>query len=226
MLHEPTPEGEVRQRQGPRKHSGDCPKFGACEQPHLMLSYVDARYVMDKLDHLGPENWQDRYVDRAGGSVRCGIGLLIDGEWVWKWDVGTESDIEPEKGSYSESFKRAGVKWGIARDLYSHKAATVPRTAPAQRIAAVAAAQPPAASAVSAGDPDEPPFPGFEEAPVETAEDGHCPAHRLAWALQPAGTSKSTGKAFGAFWKCPSDDRPWCTSKPSKAWIARHELDQ
>jgi len=121
VLHEPTPEAEVRQRQGPRKHAGDCPKFGACPQPHMMLDYIDARYVMDKLDHLGPENWQDRYIDRTGGSVRCGIGILVDGEWVWKWDVGTVSDIEPEKGSYSEAFKRAAVKWGVGRDLYGKK---------------------------------------------------------------------------------------------------------
>jgi hypothetical protein len=133
VLHEPTPEAEVRQRQGPRKHAGDCPKFGTCPQPHMMLDYIDARYVMDKLDHLGPENWQDRYIDRTGGSVRCGIGLLVDGEWVWKWDVGTVSDIEPEKGSYSEAFKRAAVKWGIGRDLYGHKPAAAATEPPARR---------------------------------------------------------------------------------------------
>jgi hypothetical protein len=101
----------------------------------MMLDYIDARYVMDKLDHLGPENWQDQFVDRPDGSVRCGIGLLVGGDWVWKWDVGTVSDIEPEKGSYSEAFKRAGVKWGIGRDLYGHKAT---RSAPQPRRAAPA----------------------------------------------------------------------------------------
>lgn len=136
VLHEPTPAAEVKQRQGPRKHAGDCPKFGACPQPHMMLDYVDARYVMDKLDHLGPENWQDRYIDRPGGSVRCGIGLLVDGEWVWKWDVGTISDIEPEKGSYSEAFKRAAVKWGVGRDLYGHKPAAGAARPPARRVTA------------------------------------------------------------------------------------------
>ena len=124
ILYDATPPEEVKQRQGPRKHQGDCPKFGACPQPHMMLDYVDARYVMDKLDRLGPENWQDLFVDRPDGSVRCGIGIHIGDEWIWKWDVGTVSDIEPEKGAYSEAFKRAGVKWGIARDLYGHKAGT------------------------------------------------------------------------------------------------------
>ena len=228
MLYEPTPPDEIRHRQGPRKHSGDCPKFGACPQAHLMLDYIDARYVMDRLDYLGPENWQDRYVDRPGGSVRCGIGLLVDGDWVWKWDVGTQSDIEPEKGSYSEAFKRAAVKWGIGRDLYG-KGTTAPP--PAQRAPA-----PPAARPAPASDPDEPPFAGFEHDELtfsELAESGrvqdkddYCPDNRLAWALQPAGANKTTGKAYGAFWKCASDERPWCTSKPSKAWVARHELDQ
>ena len=124
ILYDTTPPEEVKQRQGPRKHQGDCPKFGACSQPHMMLDYVDARYVMDKLDRLGPENWQDLFVDRPDGSVRCGIGIHIGDDWIWKWDVGTVSDIEPEKGAYSEAFKRAGVKWGIARDLYGHKAGT------------------------------------------------------------------------------------------------------
>lgn len=105
-LYAPTPRDEIRQRQGPGGR---------------MLDYVDARFVMDRLDELGPENWQDRFEDRSDGSVRCGIGVLVDGEWVWKWDVGDPSDIEPEKGAHSGAFKRAGVKWGIARDLYGHK---------------------------------------------------------------------------------------------------------
>lgn len=119
ILREPTPPDRVLERQGNRKHQGDCQKqYGVCQLPHAMLDYVTARYVMDRLDSIGPDNWQDRYVDRPDGSVRGGIGILIDGEWVWKWDVGTESDIESDKGSYSDAFKRAAVKWGIARDLY------------------------------------------------------------------------------------------------------------
>jgi hypothetical protein len=147
ILYDTTPPEEVKQRQGPRRHQGDCPKFGACPQPHMMLDYVDARYVMDKLDRLGPENWQDLFVDRPDGSVRCGIGIHVGDEWIWKWDVGTVSDIEPEKGAYSEAFKRAGVKWGIARDLYGHKAGT--SQPPAQRPRE----EPAAARARAARDP-------------------------------------------------------------------------
>lgn len=45
----------------------------------------------------------------------------IDNSWVWKWDMGTESDFEEEKGEASDAFKRAAVKWGIGRFLYDIK---------------------------------------------------------------------------------------------------------
>jgi hypothetical protein len=50
-----------------------------------------------------------------------------------------------------------------------------------------------------------------------------CPDHELAWVLKPGGTSKTTGKPYDAFWACPSDERPFCKNKPSRAWQARHE---
>jgi hypothetical protein len=172
-----------------------------------MLDYVDARYVMDKLDHLGPENWQDQFVDRTDGSVRCGIGLLIGGDWVWKWDVGTVSDIEPEKGSYSEAFKRAGVKWGIGRDLYDHRptrsapaAQNRPTPAPTPvRAAVVVPMAAPLPTGYDSGGPPEPPFedggfaPGeldrfFEGGPAVAVSNFRqpnvgdlCPKHNVPW---------------------------------------------
>jgi ribosomal protein L34E len=38
---------------------------------------------------------------------------------VDKEDVGTESNTEAQKGLASDSFKRAGVNWGIGRELYT-----------------------------------------------------------------------------------------------------------
>jgi len=38
--------------------------------------------------------------------------------WVTKSDGAEDSTIEAVKGAYSDSFKRACVKWGIARYLY------------------------------------------------------------------------------------------------------------
>lgn len=84
------------------------------------LAYIDARDVMDLLDEVvGPENWQCDYRDVAG-KVYCGIGIRdTDNGWVWKWDVGTETDFESDKGEASDAFKRAAVKWGVGRFLYS-----------------------------------------------------------------------------------------------------------
>lgn len=83
-----------------------------------VLAYIDARYVMELLDEcVLPENWQDRYEDTPGG-YRCGIGVFVNGQWVWKWDAHGQTDVEPVKGGHSKALVRAGVKWGIARDLY------------------------------------------------------------------------------------------------------------
>lgn len=83
------------------------------------VAYIDARDVMDKLDEVcGPQNWQDKYVFE-GEKLIAGIGIKVNvNEWVWKYDTGTESDYEGEKGIFSDAFKRAGVKWGIGRFLY------------------------------------------------------------------------------------------------------------
>lgn len=82
------------------------------------VAYIDARDVMDTLDSVvGPENWQDDY-QLVDGKLLAGIGIKCGEEWVWKWDTGTESNMEKEKGQMSDAFKRAGVKWGIGRFLY------------------------------------------------------------------------------------------------------------
>jgi hypothetical protein len=83
------------------------------------VAYVDARNVMDLLDEVcGQGNWQDDY-QLVGNQLFAGIGIKVEDEWVWKWDTGSESNIEKEKGQVSDSFKRAAVKWGVGRFLYS-----------------------------------------------------------------------------------------------------------
>jgi hypothetical protein len=115
-LNDPTPPSEIKKRQGPGGRT---------------LDYIDARFVMDRLDAaVGQENWQDKFEDLPNGSVRCGIGIRQKDGWVWKWDVGDVSDIEPVKGAHSDAFKRAAVKWGIGRDLYGDHPAPRPAQAP------------------------------------------------------------------------------------------------
>ena len=92
----------------------------------ICIPYLDSRQVQELLDKVClPENWQDDYKS-VDGKVYSGIGIRIEGEWIWKWDVGTESKIEAEKGEASDSFKRAAVKWGIGRHCYEMGAYKLP----------------------------------------------------------------------------------------------------
>ena len=84
-----------------------------------LLLYKTARADMDILDETyGPENWQNDY-KTIKDNMSCGIGVFNGTSWVWKWDCGTESNTEKEKGEASDSFKRASVRWGIGRELYT-----------------------------------------------------------------------------------------------------------
>jgi len=96
----------------------------------IPLAYIDARDVMERLDFVvGPENWQCRYpyegccevgIRMNAGTVRqTKEGDFVDiSHWVWKSNGAGKTDIEGEKGQYSDAFKRAAVLWGIGRYLY------------------------------------------------------------------------------------------------------------
>ena len=84
-----------------------------------LLLYKTARTDAALLDEtFGPSAWQNDYrvID---GKLFCGIGIKCGSEWVWKWHVGTESNMEAEKGQASDALKRAGFVWGIGTELYS-----------------------------------------------------------------------------------------------------------
>lgn len=122
ILQSPTPEDKIKHRPSGKD------KFGK----EKILDYVDARFCMDRLDEaVGALNWKQEF-QSINGSLFCGVSILYEGQWITKWDCGTESNFEKEKGLASDSFKRACVSWGIARDLYdaSRKKAhsNVPKT--------------------------------------------------------------------------------------------------
>lgn len=86
-----------------------------------VLLYKTARTDADMLDEtIGPEFWENDF-KLIDGVLYGGIGVDYDhtGSLVWKWDAGTESNTEAEKGRASDAFKRAGFKHGIGRELYS-----------------------------------------------------------------------------------------------------------
>lgn len=203
-LHGTTPQEARKTRPGPGGGS---------------LTYVDARYVMQMLDmEVGPGNWQDEYAIGPGGKVSCRIGIFVeDRGWVWKGDGAGNTDIEGDKGSFSDAFKRAAVKWGIGRDLYGDTTTQVQAQASAPVIAA-------AQSALDAGGGPREVMAAAVAASDPLFDDGTCPQHGLAWVLKPGGVSKASGKPYDPFWTCPSTERPYCKQKPSKAFVARREV--
>lgn len=86
----------------------------------MALAYITSRAVMDRLDEvISPENWRDEYLPGPDGGLICGLSIRVNGEWVTKWDGAENTQFEEIKGGLSGAFKRAGVKWGIGRYLYS-----------------------------------------------------------------------------------------------------------
>lgn len=86
-----------------------------------LLLYVTSRAGQVLLDEkYGPLGWQDSY-KVIDGDLYCSISAWDNGkqQWVTREDVGTASYTAKEKGRASDAFKRACVKHGIARELYS-----------------------------------------------------------------------------------------------------------
>lgn len=86
-----------------------------------LLLYKTARCDRAILDEeFGVMSWQNDF-KVIDGKMYGGIGVYSNdlSEWIWKWDCGTESNMDKEKGEASDCFKRAGFKWGIGIELYS-----------------------------------------------------------------------------------------------------------
>jgi len=102
-----------------RAEEVECRVAQCSEKGLSLLLYKTARVDMDLLDEVvGAENWQKDY-KTVDGKLFCGIAVKCDGEWIWKWDVGTPSNMEAEKGQVSDAMKRAGFCWNIGRELYT-----------------------------------------------------------------------------------------------------------
>lgn len=85
-----------------------------------LLLYKTARVDRAILDEMFGFRWQNDF-KVIDGKMYGGIGIFDSElkEWVWRWDCGTESAAEAEKGQASDCFKRAGFKFGIGIELYS-----------------------------------------------------------------------------------------------------------
>lgn len=95
-------------------------RVGTCSDKGVsLLLYKDARVDMALLDEtVGPMNWKREHCRE---NANCIISIWDEDkkQWISKEDTGTESNTEAEKGLASDSFKRAGVNWGIGRELYT-----------------------------------------------------------------------------------------------------------
>ncbi len=82
----------------------------------LVVAYIDARDVMERLDDVVGPDWSDRY-EKAGTAKGLVCYLTVCG--VTRADVGDDdNENEPVKSAFSDAFKRAAVKFGVGRFLY------------------------------------------------------------------------------------------------------------
>lgn len=96
-----------------------------------LLLYVTSRAGQTMLDEkYGELGWKDSY-KIVGGELYCTISVWDKEkeQWISKEDIGTASNAEKEKGRASDAFKRACVKFGIARELYSAPFIWIPASA-------------------------------------------------------------------------------------------------
>jgi hypothetical protein len=217
-LAAPTPASEIKSRTAYGKNG---PVYNPDGTPK-MLDYVDARFVQERLDEVvGQGNWQTQFQDTPGG-IRCGIGILIEGDpiaqWVWKWDVGIPSNIEPVKGAHSDAFKRAAVQWGIGRDLYQDRAEDEPDPSEvqptvtqqmqghAQPTTRTARYTPPTQTAQTAQTNGPININGVDYQPKTPLDPGQigwgCPIHGEV-EIVPGGVSRKTNRPYNAFLACP-----------------------
>lgn len=84
-----------------------------------LLLYKTARTDSTILTETYGELWQNDF-KTIDGKMYGGIGVWNKelNQWIWRWDCGTESNTEAEKGQASDAFKRAGFKFLIGQELY------------------------------------------------------------------------------------------------------------
>ena len=85
----------------------------------MVLCYVQARAIENRLDNVvGCENWQNE-IRVEGENIIARLGVRFGGEWVWKENGASQTDIEAFKGGISGAIKRvASSGFGIGRYLY------------------------------------------------------------------------------------------------------------
>lgn len=98
------------------------------EQGVSVVLYKDARVDINILNEtVGPKNWTRLY---PHGASYCEVSIWDEkkGAWVSKGDYGQcDFGTNSEKGTASDSFKRACFNWGIGIELYTSPVICIPR---------------------------------------------------------------------------------------------------
>jgi len=90
----------------------------------IALAYLDARDVMKRLDDVCGIYWQCRYPFTGCCEIGIHESILGGGDkvgdpWLWRANGAGETNVEAEKGQFSDAFKRAAVMWNVGRYLYA-----------------------------------------------------------------------------------------------------------
>lgn len=195
----------------------------------MTFTYADARAVAQRLDDvLGIENWQFevKVADPARAVVHGSLVVVIDGKTTIRQDFGypnSTQDDEPLKSAASDALRRCAAQLGVGRSLYSpDKGAGIPPARESRLSVAPRAIS--EASSVGPGT-----MTGDEIVAAKAAllfAQGEC-SHGTPWQSKPSGISKTTGKAYNAFYAASHrlPDGSWCKDKPTADWIKANPID-
>ena len=98
----------------------ECRLQTATEKQATYLLHKTARTDVSILSECYGDKWKNDF-HNIDGKLFCTISVWNDEikSWVSRSNVGTESNIEKEKGEASDAIKRAGFMWGIGSELYT-----------------------------------------------------------------------------------------------------------
>lgn len=85
-----------------------------------MLLYIDSRATVRIMNEtVGAMNWTMDFTEVNGQVVgKLGIWDEDKGQFIYKCDTGSESNIEAAKGLFSDCYKRCLARWGVT-ELYT-----------------------------------------------------------------------------------------------------------
>lgn len=95
----------------------------------VIIAYIDARLVIERLNAVCPTMWQPRFEPGGGDNLMVCHLTLDDGvKSLTRSDVGAGQGRTPEdkaKAMRSDALKRAAVHFGVGVPVYSMKAVTL-----------------------------------------------------------------------------------------------------